>query len=156
MPIIQDERKRMVAHGDTAEKICNGKCSDCAQDQRIYEGLISTNSSTFSSYACPVGLTYGTRVERFCEENPSEYRSNVVLPAARNLIIDSLGNFDPDKIKKDEMLLREYLVNEESFPIDRRESLPMTLAETPLALKISLSTSMKRRFPRGLPHSLLF
>lgn len=152
MPIIQDERKRMVAHGDTVEKICSGKCSDCAQDQRIYEDLISTNSSTFSGYVCPGGLTYGTRIESFCEESPTEYRSNVVLPAARNLILDSLGNFDPDKIKNDVRILREYLANEESAPIDREESLPMTLAETPSALRIPLSTSIKRR----LPHSFLF
>jgi hypothetical protein len=151
MPIIQDDRERMIAHGDSVEKICNGKCSDCTQDQRIYEGLISTNSSTFSGHVCPGGLTYGTRIESFCEKSPTEYRSNIVLPVARNLILDSLGNFNPDKIKNDVRILREYLVNEENIPTAKEESLPVILKETPLALRISLSaSSLKRRFPREL------
>lgn len=150
MPIIQDDRERMIAHGDSVERICDRNCSDCAQDQRIYEDLISTISSTFSDYVCPGGLTYGLRIESFCEKSPTEYRSNAVLPAARNLILDSLGNFNPDKIKSDVRILREYLVNEENIPTVKEESLPVILKETPLALRISLSNPLKKRFPREL------
>jgi len=146
MPIIQDERERMIAHGNTLEKICKEKCSDCAQDQRTYEDLMSNNS--FSAFVCPGGLTYGMRIESFCEKSPTEYRSNVVLPAARNLILDSLGNFDPDKIKNDIRTLRGYLANEENIPT-KEESLSVTL-ETPLALKIPLSATLKRVFPREI------
>jgi hypothetical protein len=149
MPIIQDERKRMIAHANSIEKICNGKCSDCAQEQRIYRGLISTNGSPLIEYVCPTGLTYGTRIESFCEKNPTEYRSNVVLPAARNLILDSLGNFKPDKIKNDVRIIKGSLVDEENISTVSEESLPET-PETPSVLRISLSAPRKKRFPKDL------
>ena len=150
MPIIQDERKRMIAHGNSLEKICNEKCSECTQDERVYGGLIGINGSPLIEYVCPSGLTYGTRIERFCEENPTEYHLNVVLPAARNLISDSLGNFNPDKIKNDVRIVREYLANEENVPIVKEETLPVILKETP-ELKVSLSaSSLKRKSSREL------
>ena len=142
MPIIQDDRRRMIAHGDSFEKICNEKCSDCAQEQRIYGGLINTNGSTILGYVCPGGLAYGLRIQSFCEKSPTAYRSNVVLPAARNLIFDSLGNFNPDKIKNDVRILKDYLADEEIIPI-KEESLPVALTETPAL--ISLSTPLKKR-----------
>jgi hypothetical protein len=156
MLIIQDDRKRMIAHGHTAEKICDRNCGECAKDERIYNGLISADSHMLSDYTCPVGLTYGTRIEGFCEENPSEYHLKVVSPTARNLIVDSLGKFDPEKIKSDIRILREHLNSEEDIPIVKDDTLPALLVETPLALlKISLSPSLKRKYPRGLPSSLL-
>ena len=77
------------------------------------------------------------------------------MPTARTLIIDSLGKFNPEKIKSEIRILREYLNSEEDIPIVKDGTLP-ALVETPLALlKISLSPSLKRKYSRGLPSSLL-
>jgi len=150
MPIIQDERKRMIAHGDSFEKICNGKCSECTQDERVYRGLIDVSGSPLLGYICPNGLTYGTRIERFCEKNPTDYHMNIVLPAARSLILDSLGNFKPDKIKSDVRILKKYLADEEKIPESKEEAITIASVAVP-SPSISLSTNARKKLMNFFP-----
>lgn len=154
MSIIKDETKRVIAHGYSAESLCDGKCDECTKDVRIYEGLMNTNSFMLLDYICPVGLAYGMRIESLYEKNLSEYRSNVVLPTVKNLIIDSLGNFNPEKIKKDIRISRDLLEREENIPSVKDDTMPVVFTEQPLVLRNSLSSSLMRKIPKDTTLSL--
>ncbi|NIM47063.1 MAG: hypothetical protein GTN40_02800 [Candidatus Aenigmarchaeota archaeon] len=130
MPIIQDERKRMVAHTFTAEKICDSYCGKCAKENRMYENLEYPPGSV-----CPIGITLVTRIGEHLENNGGEY-SWGVKSVVGGLEIDSIKRSGPQKIKADIRSLRTYL-SQGDIPVSKetQEITETIVPITPLSFR---------------------
>lgn len=123
MPIIQNEKERLLAHSYTAENICDENCDACAKDKRIYDGLINTRNPHILRNVCPVGLGYGKRIENYGKNNSSEY-SSFIISIARSIQMDSFGDIIPEKIKSDIRDSRKYLKGEIPTVVDETFDIP--------------------------------
>jgi len=141
MTSIQDETKRMVAHTYTAENMCDGNCSECAKDKRLYDGLIETGGSRVFEEVCPLGLALSERIENYAKNNPSK---DYIISFVKSLQIDSIGNVNPEKIKRNIKTLRVSLREYHDYS---EEKVPTEVNITEI---IHIPPRITRRFQEGL------
>ena len=108
MGIIQNETERMIAHTHSLEdKVCDGECNRCVNEQRMYGGLLNRrNIYDVRRNLCAPGLSFGFRMKQYAENDESK---GFIEDAASILIADSMRKPNPEDIKRDARIIRTYL-----------------------------------------------
>jgi hypothetical protein len=159
MPIIQDDRKRMIAYIDEASKMCNGSCSNCpTKDDRLHSDPTIFNwlmneywqdrvADVLPTDICSLGLSLAKRMQKYGLKNPSWY-SGKIIKSAESLQKNSVEKVDPVKIKSNMSFLRAYLnLSKEMLPppavIEFSETPPKEIHSIEISLPETETTKLE-------------